>query len=136
MATTMDQLVEAVKYMAERQAELGAMLTQHQQAMSGMNANVPRSSKDWADVSMFRNVKPFGGEQASWEEFAEKVKSQIAAGDTTAARVLDNVETKIGEQELEEEDYPTYLAEDYVTEEQIVLMGAKMHNLLLNLTTG
>ena len=53
---------------------------------------------------------------------------------TTKVSVI--VETKVAEQELEEDDYPMYLAEDDVNEEQIFLMSAKLHNLLLNLTTG
>ena len=128
-----DQLVEALKFMAERQAELGEMLIRQQQAI-GMN--MQKGLKDWADVNSFRNVQAFGGESKDWEEFADKLKSQIAAGNVKAARVLDVVETKVAEQELEEEDYPTYLAEDDVDEEQIVLISTKLHNLLLNLTIG
>lgn len=122
-----------MKFMADRQAELGAMLIQQQQAM-GMN--MQKGQKDWADVNSFRNVRAFGGESTDWEEFAEKLKSQIAAGNVQAAKVLDIVETKVVEQELVEDDYPTYLVEDDVNEEQIVLISTKLHNLLLNLTTG
>ena len=130
---SMEQVVEALKFMADRQAELGEMLLRQQQAM-GMNMHKGR--KDWADVNSFRNVQAFGGDSKDWEEFADKLKSQIAAGSVEAAKVLDVVETKVTEQVLDEDDYPTYLVEENVDEEQIVVFSTKLHNLLLNLTTG
>ena len=65
MATTLKQLVEALKFMADQQAQLGAMLLQHQQKSPGGEAQ--KFSKDWADVVAFRNVKVFSGDSREWE---------------------------------------------------------------------
>ncbi len=52
------------------------MLLQQQKA-SG--SEVHTDGKDWTDVAALKNVKVFSGDSRDWEEFAEKLKSQIAA---------------------------------------------------------
>ena len=96
-----------------------------------------KGCKEWDNISIYRNVKPFCGNPNNWEEFSEKLKSQMAAGDMLAASVLDVVETQVSETNLEEDGYCVYVAEDDTcSEDQISKISTKLHNLLLNLTTG
>ncbi len=69
MTTTMDQLVEALKLMADQHAQLGAMLlaAQQQQKAAGGNGD---KEKECADIRVFRNVKVFSGDSEESEEFA------------------------------------------------------------------
>ena len=125
-----DQLAEALRFLADQQTKLGTMLIQKQVLLG------EKSRKDWADITSFRNVSVFGGESKGWEEFAEKLKSQVAATDVQEAKVLDEVESKIGEAELETDSYIEILADEDFDKDGVFQLSSKMHNLLLNLTTG
>ena len=107
----MEQLLQAVKFMAERQAELGTLLIQQHQHQT-MNMELQKGGKEWDNISIYRNVKPFCGNPKDWEEFSEKLKSQVAEGDMLAASVLNVVETQVSETNLEEDGYHAYVAED------------------------
>ena len=125
--------LEAVKFMAERQAELVTVLIQqHQQH------GVPKKGKkEWDKISIYRDVKPFCGNPKDWEELSEKLGAQVAAGDMPAASVSDVVETQVSETNLEGDGYYAYVAEDDTcSEDQIVNISTELHNLLLKLTTG
>ncbi len=64
------------------------------------------------------------------------MKSQVAASSVSVAKVLDHAETKVAGAELEDDQYPTLLVETGLGEDASILVSSKMHNLLLNLTTG
>ncbi len=81
-----EQLVEALKLMADQQDELGEMLLQQQKtAGSGGRGG---GDKDWSDINRFRNVEVFGGDSREWEEIAEKFKSQVAATNVSVGESL------------------------------------------------
>ena len=127
--TTMEQLIEPVKFMVERQAELGTLLSQQHQHQT-TNMELQKGGKEWDNISIYRSVKPFCGNPKDWEEFSEKLKSQVAAGDMLAASVLDVVETQVSETNLQEDGYYVYVAEDDTcSEDQIIKISTKLHNL-------
>jgi hypothetical protein len=131
---SIEQMVEALKFMVDQQAERGDMLLQQQKtAGSGGRGG---GDKHWSDINQFRSVKIFGGDSREWEEFAEKFKSQVAATNVSEAKVLDDPGTKVAEAELEEDDFAALLTEDDLDEHSITLVSSKMHNLVLHLTTG
>ena len=51
-----------------------------------------------------RNLKVFSRDSKDWEEFADKLKGQIMVGSPMAAEVVEHVETKVSEGQLEEEE--------------------------------
>ena len=128
-----EQLAGALRFLADQQTKLGAMLAQSQEASYGKSF---RDRKDWADIATFRNIKVFSGDSMEWEEFGEKLKSQIAAVDDSVAKVLDVVESKISEAELEAVDYVELLTDESCDNDAVTQVSSKVHNHLLNLTTG
>ncbi len=72
----------------------------------------------------------------SGERFAVKFKGQVAAGSVQVAEVLDHVEAKMAEDELQEDDYAQMAGVEGLDDDKLVEIGHAMHNLLLNLTTG
>ena len=127
---TADQLVEAMKFMADQVA----ILTQQQLKLN--NVNFGRKDKGWDNIGDFKNIKVFAGDSRDWEEFSMKLKSQVAAGSPKAAETLDWVETRMSEAELMEDGYAEKIADEDIDESQVKEIGAKLHNVLLSLTTG
>ena len=69
-------------------------------------------------------MKLFCGHAKDWEEFSEKIKSQVAARDMLAASVLNVVETMVRETDVEEDDQCPYVAEsDARGEDQIIKLS-------------
>lgn len=112
-----------------------AQLTQTSTVMMAEIAK-PKGERTWNDMMNFKNVRMFTGELKEREEFAEKFKGQVAAGNVKVAEVLDFVEAKMAEDELEEDDYATMVDVGDMDEDKVTEVGHKIHNLLLNLTTG
>ena len=126
-------------------AEQVQILAQLQQAQADQQQATPpvqprqheRSGKPWDDVSNFRNIKVFSGDNKEWEEFQTKLKSQNAAGNPRAAEILDFTETDTTEMELTEaKTYNFDVGDDDITEDMINDTSYNMHNLLISLTTG
>ncbi len=135
---TVEQLAEELRVLAEQQGQLQQFFAQFTQASIAMltEAAKPKSEKSWTDGVHFKNFKIFGGELREWEEFAVKFKGQVAAGSVQVAEVLDYVEAEMAGDELEEDDYAQMVGVEGLDDDKIVEIGHKMHNLLLNLTTG
>ena len=95
----------------------------------------PRN-KHWDDINLFKNVKVFSGEPREWEEFANKMKGQISATMKDVCELMDFVETKMAESDVKADDYEKTIEDEYfMKREEVTALTAKLHNLLLNLTT-
>ena len=57
----------------------------------------------------------------------------MAAANVLVARMLDDVESKIGEAELEADDYVELLMDTVFDGDAVAQVSSKMHNLSLNL---
>ena len=75
--------------------------------------------KPWYDLDVYRNVKPFSGDQKDWEEFHGKMKGQIAAKNGIAAEVLDYVEAKMSEAELESDVFEVKVADQEMDDDDL-----------------
>ena len=95
-------------------------------------------SKKWDSLDLFRNVKQFTGSSEEWMEFSFKLRGQVGAMNTEAAQILDYVETKMTEEELEgaPDDWEVELDEEMVKTDVLKDTSQKMYNILLNVTTG
>ena len=122
-----EQMVEALKFMAEQIT----ILTQN-----SLNKDDRAKSKNWDEIGRYKNVKVFGGDPKEWEEFWTKFKSQVSAGSPKVAEMLDEVEAKLSELELEEEGFEEKLTDFPLDEDEVREIGHMLHNLLLSLTTG
>ncbi len=132
----MEQLSEALRALAEQQGQLQQSLGQLTPASTAMPTEAAnlKSEKSWNDGAHFKNVKIFGGELREWEEFAVKFKGQVAAESVQVAEVLDYVEPKMTEDELEDDDYGQVAGVEGLDDDKIVEIGHNLNNLLLNLT--
>ena len=134
-------MVEALKFLADQQGSLQQCLVQMAQQQANMMAGQqPKekswNEKNWNDIGLYKNIRVFAGDSREWEEFVEKFKSQVAAGSVLTANILDFTEAKMAEADLEEDDFATMIAVDGCDEDKVQEIGSKLHNLLLNLTTG
>ena len=101
---TVEQMAEALKHMMAQQSALNDMianLVKVQTANAASVGTTEKGGKPWHDLDIYRNIKSFAGDQKDWEEFHGKLKGQIAAKNGIAAEVLDYVEAKMSEAELE-----------------------------------
>ena len=143
MATEAEQLMHVMRQLAEQVQRLGQIqqgqMNQNQQQMQ-QPADPPRqqerAGKPWDDVNFFRLVKVFSGDNKEWEEFQTKLKSQIAAVSPRAAEILDYTETDTTEMELSDAKTYNFEIDEAITEHMIKETSYKLHNLLINLTTG
>lgn len=124
---TVEQLAEALRVLAEQQGALQQYLAQLTQTSTVMMAEIakPKGERTWNDMMNFKNVRMFTGELKEWEEFAEKFKGQVAAGNVKVAEVLDFVEAKMAEDELEEDDYATMVDVDDMDEDKVTEVGTR-----------
>ena len=144
MAATVEiaQLAEAIKAMVEQQGHLQQLIGSMAQSSAAVMTELakPKTAfkerERWSDGSNHKNVKTFGGDPKEWEEFSTKLKGQIAAEDQKVATILDYVEAKMAEDELENDDFADFVMVDGVEEKEVKETANKMYNLLLNLTTA
>ena len=137
--TSVEQLVEALRMLAEQQHGLQTLVATMAQAstanLHNMEGGKGKKGKNWDDEVRFKNIKMFSGEFKEWDEFAGKLKGQIAAGSAKVAEMVDLAETMV-EAELMKEDYGVICDETECSDEEATEEGHKMYNLLLNITTG
>ena len=141
MAVTAEQMAEALKHMMTQQATLNDMIAnlvkiQTDNANNATKVGTVEKGKPWYDLDVYRNIKPFSGDQKDWEEFHGKMKGQIAAKNGIAAEVLDYVEAKMSEAELEGDMFEVKVADQEMDDDDLRECRNKMFNILLNLTTG
>ena len=67
----MEQLIEIANFMGERQAELGTMLIQQQQAIA---IEFQRRSREWDNINSHQNVKPLFAHAEDWGRVLGKVQ--------------------------------------------------------------
>lgn len=126
---TAEQLTAAVAAMAAEIAKLTTAMAEQPKAKGA-------GGGEWDKVEKFKNLKNFSGESKDWEEFSTKLRSQVGAGCRKMAQSLDWVETQTSEADLEKDDWTELISDNEITQETVKEMGAKLHNLLLSLTTG
>ncbi len=80
----------------------------------------------WCDGSTYKNLKIFCGDAKDWEEFAVKLQGQITADDLKVAEVLDYIEAKMSEDDLEDEDFAQYVQLDDVDEQKVTEIANKV----------
>ena len=79
----------------------------------------------------------FSGDNKEREEFTSKLKGQVAANSYKVNDIIEHVEAKVSEGDLEAADYAdTIELEEEFEEGKTIEVSQKLYNLLLNLTTG
>ena len=81
----------------------------------------------------FKNLNLLCGVLKEWGEFCTKFRSQVAAGDGGVSVLMEEVETKMVEAQVEENDWDIVVIENC---EKEAVQAVKLHNVLLGLTTG
>ena len=89
----------------------------------------------WDTMNNFKNFKLFSGDSKECHEFSPKFRSKVAAGDGGVAELMEEVETKMMEAQVEEKDWDT-VAVEIRDKEAVQDISVKLHNVLLSLTTG
>ena len=105
-------------------------LVEHQQ-----HAKV--GGKPWYMVDHFKNIKVFSGESKEYEEFATKLRSQVAAGNAKVAKMMACVEKECSEEMLSRGKFDEASPEFDEDDTDFIIQSAnEMFSLLLNMTTG
>ena len=98
---------------------------------------VKSGGKPWDSTDKYKNIKMFAGDQREYEEFATKLRSQVAASNGKVAMLMKTVENDCSEELLAkgkfDECRPTF---DNNDAQFIMDSSNEMYNLLLNMTTG
>jgi hypothetical protein len=139
MAATAEQMAEALTHMMSQQQALNDMIANLVKLHTANAANTTVTTgfgKQWYDLVVYRNIKTFSGDQKDWEEFHGKMKGQIAAKNGIAAEVLDFVEAKMSEAELNSDVFKVMVAGQEMDDDDLREVRNRMFNVLLNLTTG
>ena len=110
-----------------------AIMTENMNKLIETNDKKVKSGHNWDAIAKHKNTKPFSGSPSEWEEFAQKFKSQVAAGWSDAAEMLQCVDEDITEASSEKEDWSKGSLHDNSEFEQV---SKKTYNLLMSLTTG
>lgn len=90
-------------------------------------------------LECFKNITVFGGEQKEYEQFATKLRSQIAAGDPKVVKLIKCIENDCAEDELAEGRYNECELDFDVGDTGKAFVNrssAEMYNLLFHMTTG
>ena len=56
--------------------------------------------KKWDSIERYKSVKMFDGNSKEYEEFSNKLRSQIAAGDGRVAKLVESIEHDCTEEQL------------------------------------
>ena len=139
MAVTAEQMAEALTHLMTQQTVLNDMIANLVKVQTANAANImtkEKNGKQWYDLEIYRNIKTFSGDQKDWEEFHGKMKGQIAAKNGIAAEVLDYVEAKMSEAELDSDGFKVMVAGQEMVDDDLRKVRNRMFNVLLNLTTG
>ena len=123
MAISMEHLVEAMMRMTENVNRL----------VEAQNGNNNRKSGYWDDMTKYKNLKVFSGDQKEWEEFQCKLKGQVGAGDPKVLNLIEEIEA--GAEATAEEENWALVGDESHTEEAVEEISKKLHNVLLSLTT-
>ena len=139
-AVTAEQMAEAITHMMSQQTKLNDMITNLVKMQTTSAERTPTAGrsggKPWYDLDVYRNIKAFSGDQKEWEEFHGKLKGQVGATNGIAAEVLDYVEAKMSEAELDTDEMVIKVTDKEMDEDELREIRNKMFNILLNLTTG
>ena len=132
---TLEQMQTAYTKLLEQQTQLSSLMAKFMETQVSEGRG---SGKRWFYLDGFKNVKQFGGEQGDWLEFSYKLKSQIGSMDQGAAEVLDSVENRMTEAELEGDVdmLNVEVGEKSLDGEEVKDLSQKLYNILLNLTTA
>ena len=109
-----------------------AIMTENMNKLIETNDKKVKSGHNWDDIAKHKNSKPFSGSPSEWEEFSQKFKSQVAAGWSDAAEMLQSVEEDITEAAAEKEDWPKGSLHESSEFEQV---SNNTYKLLMSLTT-
>ena len=149
MEVVMQTIMQAMQKIAEQQHDLQGVVGQLAQSSISFKQDsqemlkelakpkLDRGGKTWNDINHYKNVKMFSGDNKEWEEFMFKFKGQVAVGSSDANDIIEYIEAKVSEEELERDDYAEKIdLEAEYDEDWVVEISRKVYNLLLNLTTG
>ena len=128
--------------MADQQAQILfeaiTRLTEQVQQLAAKSGSGGASGKAWDAVEKYRNIKQFSGDYKEWEEFSTKIRAQIAAGCVKVGEFMTSVEDNFSEEEVEADSFTHDLSinEAGVSADDVKEVSQRLHNILLNLTTG
>ena len=90
MATpTTEDLVQMLKYLGEQVTKM-VDAQQNPLYKGGYFA--------WDNPEKFKNIATFAGDQKDWEEFSQKLRSQLAAGSVKTVELMDKAALEMAEQ--------------------------------------
>ena len=95
--------------------------------------------RQWDDSERFKNCTGFAGRTSEWDGWSERLLGTVKSRSTVVYDVMLLVEHKISEKLLETDGYEMVVAamdESELDADEVVLMGAKLRRLLMDLTTG
>lgn len=121
--------------------ELGSLsqaievLTLQVQSLPAKQAATGTRNK-WDAIDRYRNINSFSGNQKECEEFAAKLRSQVAAGDPKVEKMMRAFENDCTKEKISRGKYDDCSAEfDEPDEDFIIAMSSEMYNLLFSMTT-
>ena len=74
-------------------------------------------------------------EQKDWEEFSQKLRSQLAAGSVKTVELMDVAALEMTEQSVEEADW-ILMSDEQFDEDKVQGVSAKLFNVLMSVTMG
>ena len=80
---------------------------------------------NWDNPERYKNITIFSGEQKDWEEFSQKLRSQLAAGSVKTVEMMDAAALEMTEQSVEEADW-TLMSDELCDDDKVQEMSAKL----------
>ena len=125
-ATTTEDLVQMLKYLGEQVTKM----------VEAQQNPYPRHGYfNWDNPEKYKNIAIFSGEQKDWEEFSQKLRSQLAAGSVKTVELMDTAALEMTEESVEDADW-ALMSDEQVDEDMVQEMSAKLYNVLMSVTTG
>ena len=126
MRTPTEELVQMLKYLGEQVTKM----VEVQQ-----NPYHRHGHFNWDNPEKYKNIAVFSGEQKDWEEFSQKLRSQLAAGSVKTVELMDMAALELAEQSVEDADW-ALMSDERFDEDKVQEMSAKLYNVLMSVTTG
>ena len=120
-------------------AELIASRTDMARMMEANERKQEFRGKQWDDSERYKNCVGFSGKVADWDEWSDRLLGTVKSRSTEVYDIMRLVEHKLSEKLLETNGYETVISamDDGAPDaDQVALIGAKLHRLLIHLTTG
>ena len=120
-------------------SELIASRADMARMMDASDRKLEHRGKQWDDTERYKNSVGFAGKVSEWHEWSDRLLGTVKSRSTVVYDVMLLVEHKLSEKLLESDGYETVISavDDAAPDaDEVALIGAKLHRLLIDLTTG